>query len=123
MNMALQAVKRGASSAVGRAVLLTLLLGMAFGISQFKGYDAMIKAKIFFTGTTSNAAGSFLYIISFVHLCHLVGGLVALSIVFFKSAKGKYTAQNHLGIKLCAIYWHFLDGLWVYLFVFLYLFR
>lgn len=123
MNMALQAIKKGSNKAVSRAVLLTLILGVVFGISQFTGYSELVKAKIFLTGSTSNASGSFLYIISFVHLGHLLGGLVALSIVFVKSLMGKYTTQNHLGIKLCAIYWHFLDGLWVYLFLFMYLFR
>lgn len=123
MNMALQAAKKGNLSGIRTGILLTWILGLAFGICQFIGYKALVDQKIFLVGTNSNASGSYLYILSLLHLGHLVGGLVALTIAYIKALRNKYSAQNYLGVKLCATYWHFLDALWVYLFVFMLLFR
>lgn len=123
MNMALQAAKKGNLSGIRTGILLTWILGLAFGICQFIGYKSLVDQKIFLVGTNSNASGSYLYILSLLHLGHLVGGLVALTIAYIKALRNKYSAQNYLGVKLCATYWHFLDALWVYLFVFMLLFR
>ena len=54
---------------------------------------------------------------------HLFAGLISLLVTLKNSIQGKYNAQNTLGLELCSIYWHFLDILWVYLFLFLYYIR
>lgn len=123
MNMALRASKKGAYPATSNSLLLTWILGIAFGIFQFIGFKAMINQGIFLVGANSNASGSYLYILALLHIGHLVGGLVALAITYIKSLRHKYSAENFLGVKLCATYWHFLDGLWVYLFIFMLLNR
>jgi cytochrome c oxidase subunit 3 len=123
MNMASQAAKKGNNGSLTMMVGITFILGIAFGICQWLSWSSMVSQKIFLTGSQSSASSSYLYVISALHLCHIVGGLIALSVVFFKSYRQKYTPQSYLGVKLCAIYWHFLDGLWVYLFVFMYIFR
>ena len=66
-----------------------------------------------------NMTGTFIYLFSVVHWLHLLGGLLYLIILLSKSYKGIYDENNHLQIKLGGIYWHFLDILWVYLFLFL----
>ncbi len=99
---------------------LTLLLGLAFIICQFKAWGAMVGQGIFIAGHNSNPAGQFLYVISFAHLAHLVGGIFMLIFVCIKSFKQLYHSKNLLGLQLCSIYWHFLDLLWVYLFLFMY---
>ncbi len=66
-----------------------------------------------------NTASSYIYILSAVHLLHLVGGLIYLMVVLRGSAKGRYSSGNYLRLELCGTYWHFLDGLWLYLFLFL----
>jgi cytochrome c oxidase subunit 3 len=123
MNMASQAIKKDNLSAVPRYLLITLLLGIAFGVLQYMGWTQLVRNNVYFTGTQSNAAGSFFYVITGLHLAHILGGWVALSISFFKSRAKKYSSTNCLGIKLCATYWHFLDGLWVYLFLFMLIMR
>ncbi len=123
MNMASQAVKKDNNKVLPTYLLLTLLLGIGFGVLQYFGWMQLVHANIYFTGTSSNAAGSFLYVITGLHLLHILGGLVALSISFFKARAKRYSSVNHLGIKLCATYWHFLDGLWVYLFIFMLIMR
>lgn len=72
---------------------------------------------------TFNVSASFLFIISGLHIAHLAGGLLWLIVLLFKSFKGRFTQENHLGVELGSIYWHFLDFLWVYLFLFLLLIR
>lgn len=123
MNWAVQSVKKNELKMLPNAVLITLLLGIGFGVCQFISWNTLIRKDIYFTGPESNASSSYLYVLSALHLCHIVGGLIALTVVYFKSIRKKYSADNYLGIKLCAIYWHFLDGLWVYLFLFMFFMR
>lgn len=66
-----------------------------------------------------NMTGTFVYLFSFVHWLHLLGGIIYLTVLLSKSYKESYTENSHLQIKLGGIYWHFLGILWVYLFLFL----
>ena len=68
----------------------------------------------------SNNASSYFFILTGMHILHLFGGLISLIIVFFKSIRKKYSKNDHVGIKVSAIYWHFLDFLWLYLLGLLY---
>jgi cytochrome c oxidase subunit 3 len=49
-----------------------------------------------------------------------LGGVVALAYVVLKAWRNSYTRRQHLGVDLAALYWHFMDGLWVYLFLLLF---
>ena len=99
---------------------LTLVLGMIFIMCQFMAYGALVDQGIVFGGSSSHPAGSFIYAISGAHLVHLLGGIFMLIYVCIKSFKELYHSKNLLGLQLCSIYWHFLDLLWVYLFLFIY---
>ena len=65
-----------------------------------------------------NVSTSFLYVISGLHLAHLTGGLLALIYTLIASMRGRYGASNTNGLEVCSIYWHFLDILWIYLYLF-----
>ncbi|MBI2269397.1 MAG: cytochrome c oxidase subunit 3 [Bacteroidetes bacterium] len=123
MNWAVTAAKDDNLKNIKSAMLLTLLLGIAFAASQYLGWKNLVEQKVYFAGRESNASGSFFYMITFMHLLHLFGGIIAVIVVNFKALAGKYSSKDYLGIQLCAIYWHFLDALWIYLFLFLYLIR
>lgn len=99
-------------------VALTLVSAGAFVYSQIAGYGQLVEQGVYFTGAGHNASGSFLYIISLLHLAHLFGGIISLLIVFFNAVKGRYNSENLLGLQLCSMYWHFLGGMWIYLYVF-----
>jgi cytochrome c oxidase subunit 3 len=121
MFWAQSAAKKGQSSTIVLAVTLTLLLGIAFAVTQYIGFKQLyVEGNSF---VSKNTASSWMNLLPFMHLLHLGGGLISLLVVIFRARKGAYTAQNYLGLRLSAIYWHFLDILWVYLFVFLYLIR
>ncbi len=106
----LQALKLGLS--------VTLLLGVLFVVFQLIAYGQLYEGGIFMTGPGHNASGSFLYIISWVHIAHLIGGIISLVVVLFNAFREQYNSKNLLGLQLCSIYWHFLGALWIYLYVF-----
>lgn len=119
MNWAVSLAKKGNFDKVKLAALLTFVLGIGFTISQFMGWSSLYNSNVVFAGRESNASGSFMYVLTGLHLAHLFAGLIALIFVIVKSHLKKYTIENHLGIKIVAIFWHFLDILWIYLFLFL----
>ncbi len=123
MLLAQMAIKKNNLKATTLWLLITLALGITFFFTQIEGWKQLTSQGIFFVGKYSNASGSFLYLIALVHLLHMIGGVIALGVSFTKSLLKKYSAQDYLGIELTAIYWHFLDFLWVYLFLFLYNYR
>ncbi|RYG45067.1 MAG: heme-copper oxidase subunit III, partial [Chitinophagaceae bacterium] len=110
------------TSATG-ALLATLLLGATFFVLQFQGFRQIIEMGYFFTGSASNITTTFLYIVALTHLAHLAGGMIALLIIIYNHFKQKYKPGQTLGIELGATYWHFLDFLWVFLFLFLSFFK
>lgn len=112
--------KRGAANAL---MIVTLILGGLFVGMQFMGFDQIIKDGYRFTGGASNVRVSFIYIIIVSHLAHLFAGLIALLVVIYNHFKNKYTKGNMLGFNLGLTFWHFLDILWLYLFLFLYFFK
>ncbi|MBA2582027.1 MAG: cytochrome c oxidase subunit 3 [Bacteroidetes bacterium] len=121
MNMAMSAAKRDDMARVKSFIWLTFVLGVAFVGFQFSGWKDLISQDIYFSG--GNASGSYLYVLSGLHLAHVLGGLAALLITGVRALYNIYHSKNLLGLQLCSIYWHFLDFLWIYLFLFLLLIR
>ncbi|MBT8179096.1 MAG: heme-copper oxidase subunit III [Eudoraea sp.] len=103
-------------------LVITMVLGITFIILQFQGFSEMIGLGYYFTGPTSNITMSYIFLIAAVHIAHVVAGLISLLVVLFNQIRGKYSAANHLGLELGAMFWHFLDLLWVYLILFFYFF-
>lgn len=120
---ALQSMKRGNRNQTTILLLSTLVLGITFIVLQFKGFGQVIENGYFFTGSESNVTTSFLYIAVLVHIAHLLGGIISLLVVIYNHYKQKYNSAQTLGIELSAMYWHFMDFIWVYLFLFFYFFK
>lgn len=112
---------------MGNAFLgITLILGLMFALFQWLGWKELVANGIFLSPADGQGAlisGSFIYVLTGLHLLHLFGGIIALFITLIKGFMGKYTSANTHGVKLASIYWHFLDGLWIYLFLFLTIFK
>ncbi|RDV13140.1 cytochrome oxidase subunit III [Pontibacter diazotrophicus] len=119
MQMAHNAAKKNNLKQLKFMLLGTLILGVAFLIGQWNGWADLVQNNIYFGGTGSNPAGSFLYVLTGVHGFHLITGLIFVAITFFSSLKYKVHSKNMLRIQLCTTYWHFLGGLWLYLYIFL----
>lgn len=119
-HLAKNAIKKDNRNLATVMLLATLALGVGFVAAQFNGFSEVIKAGYYFTGAGSTVTTSFLYIVTVVHLAHLFAGLIVLLVVIYNHFKQKYNASQSLGIELGAMFWHFLDVVWVYLFLFLY---
>lgn len=104
-------------------LLVTLALGIVFIYNQFLGFKQIIDLGYNFTGPTSNVTMSYIYLIAMVHILHVVAGLICLLVVIFNHLRQKYNQSKMLGFELATTFWHFIDILWVYLFLFLYFVR
>jgi len=122
-HLAKKAIQKDNQSKTTSLLLATLALGIAFVVLQFVGFGQIVQNGYYFTGSASSITTTFLYIVVIVHLLHLAGGMISLLIIIYNHFKQKYNSTQTLGIELGAMYWHFLDFLWVYLFLFLYFFK
>jgi len=121
--LAKRALKSGNHKATSLWLFATLILGVVFIFNQFSGFQQIIDLGYNFTGPTSNVTMSYIYLIAIVHILHVVVGLICLLLVIYNHFKQKYNPTNMLGFELAATFWHFIDILWVYLFLFLYFVR
>ena len=97
---------------------VTILLALAFIYFQIQGFNGIIEKGYYFTGPESSITTSYLYILVLLHIAHLVAGIITVLYVLFKSFKGLYFKGNTLGFELALTFWHFLDILWLYLYLF-----
>ncbi|MBW1654085.1 cytochrome c oxidase subunit 3 [Flavobacterium quisquiliarum] len=118
-----KAIQKDNRSAASAFLLGTLVLGVLFVVLQFIGFGQIIESGYYMTGQGSSITTTFLYVIALMHLLHVAGGLISLLIIIYNHFKQKYNSTQTLGIELGAMYWHFLDLLWVLLFLFLYFFK
>ncbi|MFH7016848.1 heme-copper oxidase subunit III [Flavobacterium sp. FlaQc-47] len=121
--LAKKGIQKDNRSATTALLLGTLALGILFVVLQFAGFGQIVESGYYFTGEGSSITTTFLYVVTVTHLLHLAGGLISLLIIIYNHFKQKYNSTQTLGIELGAMYWHFLDLLWVYLFLFLYFFK
>ena len=121
--LAKRALKNHNRQATTIWLLVTLVLGTIFIFNQFNGFQEIINQGYNFTGPTSNVTMSYIYLIAMVHILHVVVGLICLLVVIYNHFKQKYNSENMLGFELAATFWHFIDILWIYLFLFLYFVR
>ncbi len=116
MHAALLAAKKDQFNALRLSISITFVLGLLFLIMQYYGWAQLIEMNVYFVG---NPSGSFVYVFSGLHGLHLISGLIVLLVALVAAFRLKINAKALTQIKICSTYWHFLDVLWVYLFIFL----
>ena len=104
-------------------LVLTFFLGFGFVWEQYIGFNQLKSIGLFFTGPESTVSTSFIIGITFIHVLHLLVGVLVLLVVIYNHFKYKYKSDDMLGFELGAIFWHFVDILWIYLFLFFYFIR
>ncbi len=106
------------------AMVITVILGAGFLVGQWLGWSELVANGIYLVGReSSGVSGSFLYVISGLHGVHVISGVIFLTVVMVNVFRLKIHSRSLSQIEMCTTYWHFLDGLWLYLFVFLLLNR
>ena len=102
-----------------RLLSVTALLGVLFMLLQFKGFYDMHQAGIILGSNGEGISGSFIYVISGVHVLHMLGGVIALVIMYLVvNFRHKTKVYSSIGLEILTTYWHFVDILWIYLFLF-----
>lgn len=120
VHFGLRAIKKQQNALGMFLIVATFLLGSLFVFFQFKGFSEIIQNGYNFTGPTSSITTSFIYLVVLLHVAHVFVGLVSLLVVIYNHYKQKYRNGKTLGVELAATFWHFVDIVWIYLFLFLY---
>ena len=115
IQLALKAFREREMPKYKNLVSATAVLGIAFVLLQWIGFSSLWKKGITFKGS---GAGQFLYIIAGLHVLHILGGLVALATLFIRTRNTRIRSYNSVPVELVSTYWHFVDILWIYLFLF-----
>ncbi len=125
MAWAKRSYKKDNTKQYQNALVATIFLSIIFMIAQFFGWRALFQQEIFIY--TDNSAG-YLYLISGLHFLHVIAGLPFLGMFLWKAHKQMKEPvsvlvyfsdpEKRLKLRLLTIYWHFLDGLWIYLVLF-----
>jgi cytochrome c oxidase subunit III len=118
--LALNAFKQREMQKYRTLVIATLGLGVLFIILQVLGFKQLWGQGITLTG---NVSYSFLYIIVGVHALHVIGGIIALLLLFLKAFNNKVRNYDIVPVEMTSTYWHFVDFLWIYLLIFLMMIR
>jgi cytochrome c oxidase subunit III len=116
MHWAYLSAKKDNILMVKIALLATILLGIAFLVGQWMAWGQLVQNEVYFVG---NPSGSFVYVFSGVHGIHIVSAIIFVLATFIYTFLNKVHSRDMLKIELCTTYWHFLDGIWLYLFVFI----
>lgn len=120
MHWAYLSAKKDSIANLKIALVTTVVLSGAFLAGQFYSWQQLVENDVYFVG---NAAGSFIYILTGLHAFHLISGIIFLIIVLISALSYKVHSKKMLQIEMCTTYWHFLGGLWVYLYLFLSLYN
>lgn len=116
MHFAYISAKKNNLLNIRLGAVITGILAIGFIYGQIEAWGEMVANDAFFVG---NPASSFIYVFTGLHITHLVGGIVFLTIVLVSAFRYQVHSKRLARIEMCTTYWHFLGGLWLYLYLFL----
>ncbi len=119
MNRAEASMEHGDRRGFVLGMTATLILGLAFvaGVLGIEWPSAIAEGVT----PSASAAGAVFFMMTGMHALHVVTGLIFLGVVLRKGARGLYSPEKHWGVEAAAVYWHFVDVVWIFLFPLLYL--
>ena len=118
VQLALKALKKREMINYRRLLVVTAVLGVLFVVLQVAGFSQFAAQDIRLVGAGSNASYSFLLVISCLHAIHVLGGVVALVVIAIRALNSYTRSYSTVPLEIAATYWHFVDALWIYLFIF-----
>lgn len=121
--VAKKSISKDNRAATSIFLILTLLLGIGFVYYQVQVFYDLQEAGLYLAGKDSVVSASLLIVISFAHIIHVLAGLIVLMVVIYNHFKKRYNAMETLGLELGGIFWHFVDIIWILLFLFFYFIR
>ncbi len=112
MHWALTGVRSGNQSSLRMGLAVTLILGLLFLILQAYNWQPVISALY----PAREASYKLTWVLAAVHGAHVIGGLLPLAYIWLRARRGLYSSSYHPGVGYIAMYWHFLDAVWLVLF-------
>jgi cytochrome c oxidase subunit 3 len=120
VQMALKAFKEREMRRYRNWISVTAGLGLGFIGLQWLSFRQIWNSGINFRGS---GAGQFLYVIAGLHAVHVLGGVIVLVVMFLKAFSKKIRSYDPVPVEVATTYWHFVDFLWIYLFIFFFWMR
>jgi cytochrome c oxidase subunit 3 len=124
IEIARRKLKQSLSGSYSKYLLLTSFLGIGFIVSQLIAWRQLAAQGIYIS---SHPHSSFFYVLTGAHAVHIAGGLLALGFLWLRSRRrldeARLVAKRQAVADAASIYWHFMDALWIYLFLLLFLWR
>ncbi|WP_164109280.1 MULTISPECIES: heme-copper oxidase subunit III [Sphingobacterium] len=117
LHLAYAAAKVGNIGKQKLLLLFTVILGIVFFVLQVQAWKVLTSQGVYFIN--NNASQSFIYIFTGLHLLHIVAGIFVLLRALLGAIRGIPQGDNVFRMDLAAVFWHFLDLLWIYIYVFL----
>ena len=116
MNRAESAMAHGDQKTFLNGTLITLILGSLFLIGVVG-----VEWQIAPFGPGDGVAASLFYAMTGFHAFHVLSGVIFLAVVYSNGRRGRYSAERHWAVEACAVYWHFVDVVWIFFYPALYL--
>lgn len=117
MEAARASMRRWRTNALRRWLFATTGLGLVFLLGQLLAWKQLAAQGLYLP---TNPHSSFFYMLTALHAVHLVGGLAALLYALSRAWRPRWTPAEANRLNLSATYWHFVDGVWLYLFILLF---
>lgn len=122
MNLSEKAIEHGDRKTFLRGLVFTAILGtiFLFGVMIFEWglFPAIYEGHL---TPWDNVFGAVVFAMTGMHALHVITGIIFIAIVWNLGRKGQYTPENHWGVEACAIYWHYVDLVWIFFYPALYL--
>jgi cytochrome c oxidase subunit 3 len=121
MQWATMRIRKGDRTGMNRGVAITLLLGLVFfGLVAYEYYELVTHEDF---GINSGVYGTLFYTMTGFHGAHVLGGVIGLAVVLFRGTAGQFSAKHHSAVEAIHYYWHFVDIVWIVLFLTIYVLR
>lgn len=114
IQAAIQYARAGAMKHMKTALTVTFALGVLFLVVQSLNWFRLVLADF---KMVDNLYLFLFYLLTGLHAAHVIGGLIMMTVVLIAAYRNKYSQEHHEGVEYSAMYWHFLDGVWIVLFL------
>jgi len=119
MQWATSRIRKGDRTGMNRAIAVTLALGVIFLFLQLYDYYVLITHDDF--GIDSGVYGTLFYTLTGFHGAHVLGGVIGLAVILSRGLQGQFSRRHHSAVEAVHYYWHFVDVVWILLFVTIYI--
>lgn len=120
MELARRALRRRREDRFRLWISVTMMLGLTFLAAQIVLWRQLVASGFYLT---RNHHSSYAYLFTGLHGAHLIGGLIALLYVMLRERSSWTVVRRRVSVDATALYWHFLDGLWIYLLALIFFWR